>query len=185
MRSVWSRRSEASTTSRMCCGRLSSPSLSPSSMRNPNFVAMTTLVAPALQRAPEQLLVAERPVTSAVSKKVTPSSSARWMVATDSASSLRRRTGSSPCSRARGPTPPAPAAPASASPASCDRVPRTSPLSVVGLPPRPHPSQRAGLVGATRPLRNAGPSRATSARPNSARWSAPLARAPPPRSETP
>ena len=42
MRSVPSRRSEASTTSRMCSGRLSSPVILPPSIRKPNFVAMIT-----------------------------------------------------------------------------------------------------------------------------------------------
>src|SRR5580765_6639973 len=57
MWSVRSRRSEPSTTSRMCAGRLSVPAIAPlPSNVKPN------VVAPALERAGEQLLVHERPI---------------------------------------------------------------------------------------------------------------------------
>lgn len=42
MRSVRSRRSEPSTASRTCSGRLSSPFIAPFSIRKPNFVAIVT-----------------------------------------------------------------------------------------------------------------------------------------------
>ncbi len=53
-------------------------------------------VALALESAGEQLLVSVGPYTSAVSKNVTPSSRARWMVAIDSRSSRSSRSSGVP-----------------------------------------------------------------------------------------
>ena len=46
MRSVARRRSEPSTASRTCSGRLSSPVITPFSIRKPNLVAMITRSRP-------------------------------------------------------------------------------------------------------------------------------------------
>ena len=65
-------------------------------------------VAAAAQRAPDQLLVRERPVHVGGVEESMPPSSARWMVAIDSASAAGRRTRSCPCSRGPVPTPAGP-----------------------------------------------------------------------------
>ena len=60
MWSVPSRRSEPSTASRMCSGRLSTPDRSaPSSMLEAELGGDDDLVAPALERPAQQLLVGE------------------------------------------------------------------------------------------------------------------------------
>ena len=84
---MFSRRSEWSIASRIHSGLLSTQRLSPS-RRLANFVASTTS-----SRRPEMALPTSSslwpgPYMSAVSRKVTPSSSARWIVAIDSSSSV-------------------------------------------------------------------------------------------------
>ena len=73
----------------MCSGRLSTPGdARRSSILKPNLVAMTTRsrLRRFSARASSSSFV-YGPYTSAVSKNVTPSSMARWMVAMDSRSS--------------------------------------------------------------------------------------------------
>ena len=76
-----------------------------SSTTSPHFVARNDLVAAVRDaRVPTSSSLVYGPYMSAVSSSVTPSSSARWIVAIDSASSrsaARRRPRSCPCSRGR------------------------------------------------------------------------------------
>ena len=46
----------------MCAGRLSRPVCLPSSILNPNFVAITTLIADGREGLADEFLVRERPV---------------------------------------------------------------------------------------------------------------------------
>ena len=63
MRSVRSRFSEASATSRICSGRLSRPDAARSrDLVKPNLVAITTLFADRLQRLADQLLIGVRAI---------------------------------------------------------------------------------------------------------------------------
>ena len=61
MRSVWSRRSEASTTSRMCSGRLSRPAIFAGFDAEAELGGDDHPVALALERPTEQLLVVAGP----------------------------------------------------------------------------------------------------------------------------
>ncbi len=79
--------SEPSTASRTCCGRLSTPTILPPSMRKPNLVAITTASRRPFKARPSSSSLWNGPYTSAVSKNVTPSSIARSIVAIDSRSS--------------------------------------------------------------------------------------------------
>ncbi len=74
-----SRRSEPSATSLTCAGRLSTPTQvrSPVGSRsNPNFVAITTWSRTGASASPTSSSFTKGPYTSAVSKNVTPSSTA-------------------------------------------------------------------------------------------------------------
>src|SRR5438270_1334392 len=78
MTSVLSRRREASATSLMCSGRLSSPACLPvlGSSLNPNLVAITTYLRKGARASPTSSSLVNGPYTSAVSKNVTPRSTA-------------------------------------------------------------------------------------------------------------
>ena len=84
MASTRSRRSEPSTASRMCSGRLSSRLQRGSAAEagaKPNLVAMTTRPRKGASASPTTSSLASGPYTSAVSKKVTPRSTAARMSA--------------------------------------------------------------------------------------------------------
>ena len=78
--SIPSRPSDASTTSLMCSGRLSRPCCGrPASRSKPNFVAITTWSRTGASAFPTSVSFVYGPYASAVSKKVTPSSTALRM----------------------------------------------------------------------------------------------------------
>ena len=80
MVSVLSRLSEASTPRLIVSGRLSRPPRFGSSAKsNPNFVAMTTRSRTGSSASPTSSSLVNRPYTWAVSKKVTPRSTAARM----------------------------------------------------------------------------------------------------------
>ena len=81
MRSVFSRLSEASATSLMCSGRLSRPRCWPvcGSRSKPNLVAITTCSRNGARASPTSSSFVNGPYTSAVSKNVTPRSTAARM----------------------------------------------------------------------------------------------------------
>ena len=82
MWSVPSRRNDPSTAAAMCAGRLDRPAGLPSSSNaKPNFVAMTTWLRTGASASPTISSLANGPYTSAVSKKVTPRSTAARMSA--------------------------------------------------------------------------------------------------------
>ena len=88
MWSVASRRSEPSTASRMCSRPAVHAAQSlPFSILKPNLVAMIARSRLPWSARPSSSSFVYGPYTSAVSKNVTPSSIARWMVAMDSRSS--------------------------------------------------------------------------------------------------
>ena len=89
MWSTPSRCSEASQAARTYSGRPLMPIRLPSSPRSlPNLVASTTSSRRPAIALPTSRSLVNGPYMSAVSRKVTPRSRARWMVAIDSASSL-------------------------------------------------------------------------------------------------
>ncbi len=104
MRSVPSRRSDASHARRMYPADTSEPVVRrvPSSNVLPNFVAMTTASRSPASARPTTVSLWPVPYTSAVSKKVTPSSSPRRMAATDTSSSTSPQPDDAP-SRPNGP----------------------------------------------------------------------------------
>ena len=82
MWSVPSRRSDPSTAALMCSGRLDRPvGLPSSSNAKPNLVAMTTWSRTGASASPTISSLPNGPYTSAVSKKVTPRSTAARMSA--------------------------------------------------------------------------------------------------------
>src|SRR5215216_3001799 len=82
MVSIPSRWSEPSTAWRMCSGRLERPTCRPSwSKRNPNLVAMTTWSRKGARASPTSSSFTNGPYTSAVSKNVTPRSTAARITA--------------------------------------------------------------------------------------------------------
>src|SRR5215211_363801 len=82
MVSVPRRWREPSTAWRMCSGRLERPTWRPSaSKRNPNLVAMTTWSRKGARASPTSSSFTNGPYTSAVSKKVTPRSTAARITA--------------------------------------------------------------------------------------------------------
>ena len=89
MWSTPSRRSEASQASRTYSGRPEIPRKAPSGERRlPNLVATITWSRRSRIARPRSSSFLNGPYMSAVSKKVTPSTMARWIVATDSTSSV-------------------------------------------------------------------------------------------------
>src|SRR5215218_3532937 len=82
MASISRRWSEPSTACRMCSGRLERPTCRPSwSKRNPNLVAMTTSLRKGARASPTSSSFTSGPYTSAVSKNVTPCSTAARITA--------------------------------------------------------------------------------------------------------
>src|SRR5829696_1518901 len=82
MVSIPSRWSEPSTAWRMCSGWLERPTCRPSaSKRNPNLVAMTTWSRKGARASPTTSSFTNGPYTSAVSKNVTPRSTAARITA--------------------------------------------------------------------------------------------------------
>src|SRR5215218_1228335 len=82
MASISRRWSEPSTACRMCSGRLERPTCRPSwSKRNPNLVAMTTSLRKGARASPTSSSFTNGPYTSAVSKNVTPCSTAARITA--------------------------------------------------------------------------------------------------------
>ena len=74
--SVPSRCRDASATRRICSGRLSVPCIFPSTMFQPNLVAMTTWSRTGARASPTSSSFTYGPYTSAVSTSVTPRSTA-------------------------------------------------------------------------------------------------------------
>ena len=74
--SVWSRWSERSTLCLIVSGRLSRPVLCPVARSKPNFVAITTWSRRGASASPTSSSFVNGPYTWAVSKKVTPRSTA-------------------------------------------------------------------------------------------------------------
>ncbi len=123
--------SDPSQAARTYSGRPLMPRLdgSSGSRTMPNLVAITASSRRPDNALPTSISLVCGPYMSEVSKKVTPSSRARWIVAMDSSSFAPRRSPTSPCSPAPGATPRGPGFRAQSSPWGSSPLGRAAPLA--------------------------------------------------------